>query len=388
MKYKRIFLIVLDSVGAGESPDAKQYGDEGSNTLKSISKSPKFRINALKKLGLLNIDGIGIPGKEDNVIGKFGKLTEQSKGKDTTTGHWEMSGIISRTPFPTYPNGFPEEIIREFEEKTGRKVLCNKPYSGTEVIKVYGEEHIKTGALIVYTSADSVFQIAAHEEIVPLEELYKCCEIARNILKDENAVGRVIARPFIGEYPNFTRTTNRHDFSLVPPRDTMLNYLQKNKYDVIAIGKINDIFAGSGITEKYYTTGNKQGMEETYKMLDKDFTGLCFTNLVDFDMIYGHRNDVDNYAAALTEFDEWLQVFMKKINNDDLIVITADHGCDPATPSTDHSREYTPLIVYSPNIIPENLGIRETFSDIAKTILHNFSIENDLPGKNFLKEGI
>ena len=388
MKYKRIFLIVLDSVGAGEAPDAKQYGDEGSNTLKSISKSPKFRINALKKLGLLNIDGIGIPGKEDNVIGKFGKLTEQSKGKDTTTGHWEMSGIISRTPFPTYPNGFPEEIIREFEEKTGRKVLCNKPYSGTEVIKVYGEEHIKTGALIVYTSADSVFQIAAHEEIVPLEELYKCCEIARNILKDENAVGRVIARPFIGEYPNFTRTTNRHDFSLVPPRDTMLNYLQKNKYDVIAIGKINDIFAGSGITEKYYTTGNKQGMEETYKMLDKDFTGLCFTNLVDFDMIYGHRNDVDNYAAALTEFDEWLQVFMKKINNDDLIVITADHGCDPATPSTDHSREYTPLIVYSPNIIPENLGIRETFSDIAKTILHNFSIENDLPGKNFLKEGI
>lgn len=385
MRYKRVFLIVLDSVGAGEAPDAKDYGDEGSHTLRSISKSPKFKVNSLKKLGLLNIEGMDIPGKEENVIGKYGKLTEQSKGKDTTTGHWEMAGIISEKPFPTYPNGFPENIIKEFEEKTGRKVLCNKPFSGTEVIKEYGEEHVKTGALIVYTSADSVFQIAAHEEIVPIEELYNYCKIAREILKDEHAVGRVIARPFVGTYPNFERTTNRHDFSLVPPRDTMLNYLQKNNYDVIAIGKINDIFAGSGITEKYYTKGNTYGMQETMRMLEKDFEGICFTNLVDFDMLYGHRNDVDSYAAAFTEFDEWLSVFMEKINEDDVIIITADHGCDPATPSTDHSREYTPLIVYSPSISAENLGTRKTFSDIGKTILANFEIENDLPGENFLK---
>lgn len=383
MKYKRIFLIVLDSVGVGEAPDAKQYGDEGSNTLRSISKSPKFKLHSLKKLGILNIDGIDILEKQDSIIGKYGKLTEQSKGKDTTTGHWEMAGVISNKPFPTYPNGFPEEIIKEFEKRTGRKVLCNKPYSGTEVIKDYGKEHMKTGALIVYTSADSVFQIAAHEEIVPLEELYRYCKIAREILTGENAVGRVIARPFVGEYPNFTRTTNRHDFSLVPP-PTMLNYLEKNGYSVIAIGKISDIFANSGVTEKYFTKGNTQGMEETMKILQKDFTGLCFTNLVDFDMLYGHRNDVDNYAAALTEFDKWLGEFMQRIGNDDLIIITADHGCDPATASTDHSREYTPLIVYSPNIRPENLGTRQTFSDIAKTVLQNFNIENDLPGSNFL----
>lgn len=384
MKYKRIFLIVLDSVGAGEAPDAKEYGDEGSNTLRAVSKSPKFNINTLKKLGLANIDGIDLPHKQENVIGKYGKLQEQSKGKDTTTGHWEMSGIISEKPFPTYPNGFPDSIIKEFEEKTGRKVLCNKPYSGTEAIKAYGEEHMKTGALIVYTSADSVFQIAAHEEVVPLEDLYNYCKIAREILKGEHAVGRVIARPFIGKYPNFTRTPNRHDFSLLPPHDTMLNYLQKNNYDVIAIGKINDIFAGSGVTEKYYTKGNTYGMQETMKIAEKDFTGLCFTNLVDYDMLYGHRNDVDGYAAALTEFDEWLEGFMHKINDDDLIIITADHGCDPSTPSTDHSREYVPLIVYSHNIKAENLGTRKTFSDIGKTILANFNIENTLPGTTFM----
>ena len=386
MKYKRIFLIVLDSVGAGEAPDAKEYGDEGSNTLRAVSKSSKFKIDTLKKLGIANIDGIDLSGKQENVIGKYGKMQEQSKGKDTTTGHWEMSGIISKNPFPTYPNGFPDSIIKEFEEKTGRRVLCNKPYSGTEVIKDYGEEHINTGAIIVYTSADSVFQIAAHEEIVPLDELYRYCKIAREILKGENAVGRVIARPFIGTYPNFTRTTNRHDFSLVPPQDTMLNYLQKNNYDVISIGKINDIFAGSGVTEKDFTKGNTNGMQETMKMLEKDFTGLCFTNLVDYDMLYGHRNDVDGYAMALTEFDEWLSGFMQKINDDDLIIITADHGCDPSTPSTDHSREYVPLIVYSHNIEPENLGIRKTFADIGKTILSNFEIDNDLPGESFLRE--
>ena len=384
MRYKRVFLIVLDSVGAGEAPDAKEYGDEGSNTLKAVSKSEKCKIETLTKLGIANIDGIELPNKQKNVIGKYGKLTEQSKGKDTTTGHWEMAGIISKKPFPTYPNGFPENVIREFEEKTGRKVLCNKPYSGTEVIKVYGEEHIKTGSLIVYTSTDSVFQIAAHEEIVSLDDLYRYCKIAREILHGENAVGRVIARPFIGKYPDFTRTPNRHDFSLIPPHDTMLNYLENNGYDVIGIGKISDIFAGSGITERYFTKGNTHGMEETMKMLEKDFKGICFTNLVDYDMLYGHRNDIDGYAAALTEFDEWLKIFMQKINKDDLIIITADHGCDPSTLSTDHSREYVPLIVYSPGIDEENLGVRKTFSDIGKTILSNFNIENNLPGNIFL----
>lgn len=381
MKYKRVFLIVLDSFGVGELPDANLYGDEGSNTLKSISKSKEFHIKKLKQMGLFNIDSIDMDEfKENDTIALYGKSNEMSKGKDTTTGHWEMCGIISEKPFPTYPNGFPDEIIDEFEKRTGRKVLCNKPFSGTDVIKIYGEEHMKTGALIVYTSADSVFQIAAHEEVISLEQLYEYCKIAREILNGGNAVGRVIARPFIGEFPNFKRTSNRHDFSLVPPRDTMLNYLQKHNFDVVAIGKINDIFAGSGVTEKYYTIGNSNGMEITMEMLERDFTGLCFTNLVDFDMLYGHRNDVDNYAKALTEFDKWLEIFSEKINSDDLIIITADHGCDPATLSTDHSREYTPLIIYAKNIKSNNLGIRKTFSDISKTILENFNIENSLPG--------
>ncbi len=380
---KRVFLIVLDSFGVGEAPDSKKFGDEGSDTLRAISKSKEFNVHTLRKMGLFNIDGIEYEKGVENPIASYGKATEVSMGKDTTTGHWEMAGIISEKPFPTYPEGFPKEIIDEFSKKTGRKILCNKHYSGTDVIRDYGEEHMRTGALIVYTSADSVFQIAAHEEVVSLEDLYKYCEIARKILVAEHAVGRVIARPFVGAYPNFTRTTNRHDFSLVPPRDTMLNYLKNNKFDVISVGKINDIFAGSGITETTRTTGNTNGMEVTMKMLEKDFTGLCFTNLVDFDMLYGHRNDVEGYARAMSEFDGWLEKFIQKLNDDDVVMITADHGCDPSTPSTDHSREYVPVIMYGKNMKPRNLGVRKTYSDIAKTILDNFGIENDLPGENF-----
>ena len=385
MKNKRVFLIVLDSFGVGEAPDSKDFGDEGSDTLKAISKSKEFNINVLKKMGIFNIDGIAYENGVDKPIAAYGKAREVSRGKDTTIGHWEIGGIISETPFPTYPNGFPEDVIKEFSKQTGRDVLCNKPYSGTEVIKVYGEEHIKTGASIVYTSADSVFQIAAHEDIVPIKELYRYCEIARKILTGKNAVARVIARPFIGEYPNFTRTTNRHDFSLVPPKDTMLNYLQRANFDVISVGKINDIFAGSGITEATRTTGNTNGMEVTMKMLEKEFTGLCFVNLVDFDMLYGHRNDVDGYARAITEFDRWLEGFIEKLKEDDLLIITADHGCDPSTPSTDHSREYIPILMYGKKVEPRNLGIRKTYADIAKTVLDNFNIENELPGESFLK---
>ena len=384
MKNKRIFLIVLDSFGVGEAPDSKDFGDEGSDTLRAISKSKEFNINILKKMGIFNIDGIMYENGVENPIASYGKAREVSKGKDTTIGHWEIGGIISETPFPTYPDGFPDDVIKEFSKETGRNVLCNKPYSGTEVIKVYGEEHIKTGALIVYTSADSVFQIATHEEVVPVEELYKYCEIARKILTGKNSVARVIARPFIGEYPNFIRTSNRHDFSLTPPKDTMLNYLQREKFDVISVGKINDIFAGSGITESIRTTGNSNGMEVTMKMLEKEFTGLCFVNLVDFDMLYGHRNDIDGYARAITEFDKWLEGFIGKLKEEDLLIITADHGCDPSTPSTDHSREYIPILMYGKNVEPRNLGIRKTYADIAKTVLDNFKIENNLPGESFL----
>ena len=382
---KRVFLIVLDSVGIGEAPDASNYGDEGSNTIRSITQSEKFHIDIMKRMGLFNIDEIGFGEKIENPIGAYGKLQEQSKGKDTTTGHWEIAGKISEVPFPTYPNGFPPEIIEEFEKQTGKKTLCNKPYSGTEVIKDYGKEHIETGALIVYTSADSVFQIAAHEKIVPLEMLYKYCKIARNILQGAHGVGRVIARPFDGEAPNYYRTANRHDFSLIP-EGTVLNNLKDNGKDVIAIGKINDIFAGSGITEFKYTHSNQEGMKITTEMLDKEFEGICFTNLVDFDMLYGHRNDIDGYANAFSEVDNWLKEFITKLQDDDMVMITADHGCDPATKSTDHSREYIPLLIYGKKVNPVNLGIRSTFADIGKTIADNFKVESQISGTSFLKE--
>lgn len=384
---KRVFLIVLDSCGIGEEPDAAEYGDEGSNTLAACATSPYFHMPNLQKLGLFNIDGVDCWPKESSPTGAFGRLQEASKGKDTTIGHWEISGIYSPKPLPTYPEGFPEEVIREFEEKTGRRVLCNKPYSGTDVIRDYGKEHVETGALIVYTSADSVFQIAAHESVVPPEELYRYCRIAREMLKGEHGVGRVIARPFTGEYPNFTRTSNRHDFSMEPPAVTMLDQLSEKGFDVIAVGKINDIFAGKGITEAIGTKNNADGIERTLGYLQKDFNGLCFINLVDFDMLYGHRNDVDGYAKALAYFDEKLPELLAGLRDDDLLMITADHGCDPSTPSTDHSREYIPWVITGKQVkAGANLGTSPTFANIGATILEYFGVEPRITGKSSLNE--
>lgn len=380
---KRVFLVVLDSVGIGALPDAALYGDEGSNTLKTCCGVTGFSIPNLQKMGIFNIDGIDYAEDEKFPVAAFGRCAEASKGKDTTTGHWEICSLISEKPFPTYPNGFPCEIISEFEKQTGRSVLCNKPYSGTKVIVDYGKEHIQTGNLIVYTSADSVFQIAAHEDIVPIDLLYHYCKIARKILKDEHAVGRVIARPFRGMYPNFERTAERHDFSLVPPGKTLLDVLFKNDFDVISIGKIYDIFAGKSLRKSYPTTSNTHGMELTKTMLSVNFEGLCFTNLVDFDMIYGHRNDTEGYAKALMEFDLWLGDFIKEMRSDDLLIITADHGCDPATESTDHSREYIPLLIFGEKVKSVNLGTRSSFADIGKTIADIFGVDNDLQGKSF-----
>lgn len=376
MKYKRIFLIVLDSFGIGNAPDAEMFNDTGANTLKSISASPFFKIDSMKKLGLCNIDTVDYLNKVKSPSGKFGALTELSAGKDTTTGHFEIAGIISKEPFPTFPEGFPDEVIKEFKKQTGCGVLCNKPYSGTKVIADYGEEHLKTGKLIVYTSADSVFQIAAHTDIVPLEKLYEYCRIARKILTGKYAVGRVIARPFNGEHP-FVRTADRHDFSVEPPAETMLDRLKSNGYDVISVGKIADIFAHRGITEEFLSHSNAEGMNITYKMLEKDFKGLCFVNLVDFDMLYGHRRDIDGYAKAISEFDNWLSVFIPKMQDDDLLIITADHGCDPAYSGTDHTREQVPLLIYSKGIEPQNLGILNGYNYISNVILDNFAIQGD-----------
>lgn len=391
---KRVFLIVLDSFGIGEMPDADSFGDAGSNTIKACSTSSKFYIPNMKKLGLLNIDGVDVSPcnadwcKENVALnGAYGRMTEVSKGKDTTIGHWEIAGHISNQPLPTFPNGFPKELLDKFEEATGRKVLCNKPYSGTDVIRDYGEEHMKTGALIVYTSADSVFQIAAHESIVPIEELYRYCEIARELCTGQYGVGRVIARPFVGEPGNFTRTPRRHDYSLVPPGVTMLDQLLEAGKEVIAVGKINDIFAGKGIGSMVRTSGNAEGIERTIEYTKQDFEGVCFINLVDFDMLYGHRNDVEGYANALSYFDEHLPAIMEGLREDDILMITADHGCDPSTPSTDHSREYTPLLIYGKKIKEgTNFGTRESFADIAATILDYFEIPSKVKGKSILPE--
>lgn len=382
---KRFFLIVLDSFGIGELPDAHLWHDEGSNTLGAIRNHPNFKCPELERMGLFNIDGVG--GGVSAPAASYAKMSERSMGKDTTIGHWEIAGIISPEPLPTYPDGFPEDVIKQFESKTGRRVICNKPYSGTEVIKDYGREHVETGALIVYTSADSVFQIAAHEDVVPVEQLYKYCEIAREMLVGKHGVGRVIARPFNGEYP-YSRTSNRHDFSLLPPADTMLNVLQRAGYETISVGKIYDIFAGSGVSESNRTTSNTHGMEVTKKMQGRDFSGLCFVNLVDFDMKYGHRNDVAGYAAAATEFDGFLTSFIKDMKEDDVLLITADHGCDPATPSTDHSREYTPMLIYGNSIKSGvNLGTRSSFADISATVLDYFGVgKEDTRGESFLGE--
>lgn len=381
---KRVFLIVLDSVGIGQMPDAEKFGDYNCNTLKRISQSNKFNIPNLIKMGIGNVDGVDFLPTVDNPTAAFGRMAEKSAGKDTTTGHWEIAGLVSNSPMPTYPNGFPKEILDEFSRKTGRGILCNKTYSGTEVIADYGQEHLKTGDLIVYTSADSVFQIAAHESVVPVETLYEYCKIAREILVGDHAVGRVIARPFEGEYPNFKRTANRHDFSLKPPTVTMLDAIKNSGKTVFAIGKIHDIFAGVGITEKVFTHSNREGMSETLKAAETDFEGICFVNLVDFDMLYGHRQDIDGYANALSEFDAWLPKFIDKMKHQDILIITADHGCDPGDKSTDHTREYVPLLVYGKGVDPCNLGTRETFADISASVTDYLGVDFKNEGKTFL----
>lgn len=378
---KRVFLIVLDSVGIGAMPDAPAFGDIGCNTLKSCSESSAFHMPNMEKLGLFHIDGIDWKETKEKPLALHARMKESSMGKDTTIGHWEIAGIVSENPLPVYPDGFPEEVLKPFREMTGREVLCNAPYSGTEVIKEFGEEHMKTGALIVYTSADSVFQIAAHEDIVPVETLYEYCEMARKLLVGKHGVGRVIARPFIGEPGNFSRTPRRHDYSLLPPADTMLDALKDAGKTVIGVGKIKDIFAGKGLTSYVYTTGNEDGIAKTLEYLKEDFEGLCFINLVDFDMLYGHRNDIEGYAKALAQFDRALPEMMSLMREEDVLMITADHGCDPGyTVSTDHSREYTPFLMYGANIEALNLGTRETFADIGATVLKYLGVSGKIAG--------
>lgn len=411
---KRVFLIVLDSFGIGRQPDAAAFGDEGSNTLAAVATSPLLAAPNLKRLGLFSIDGVredvflaredvlreaalqmrtGVPedaGKklfempESGFIpdGAYARVEEMSIGKDTTIGHWEIAGIISEKPMPVYPHGFPPEIITAFEAAAGRRTICNKPYSGTDVIRDYGKEHVETGALIVYTSADSVFQIAAHESVVPIEEQYRYCEIARKILTGPHAVGRVIARPFEGNYPNFKRTVRRHDFSLVPPKKTIMDLVSENGKEMIAVGKIYDIFAGQGMTKFVRTSGNADGIEKTKEIMKEDFEGMCFVNLVDFDMLYGHRNDIDGYAAAISAFDKELANILTLMRRHDILMITADHGCDPSTPSTDHSRECVPLVIFGEGIRKgANLHTRGSFSDIAATIAQYLDIPADQKGQ-------
>lgn len=382
---KRVFLIVLDSFGIGEMEDAALFGDVGTNTLRSVSSSPFFCMPNMRRLGLFDLDGVDFLEGTGKPEARIARMREHSQGKDTTIGHWEIAGVWSMKPLPTYPDGFPREVIDEFARRTGRGVLCNRPYSGTEVIQAYGDEHVRTGDLIVYTSADSVFQIAAHERIVPVETLYEYCRMARAILQGEHGVGRVIARPFTGESGHYERTPRRHDFSLKPPAVTMLDQLSEHGRDVIAVGKIQDIFAGQGITEHVYTTGNADGMERTLSYLSRDFDGLCFVNLVDYDMLYGHRNDVDGYAKALSAFDEWLPRLLNGLRSEDVLMITADHGCDPGyLSSTDHSREYTPFLMYGRPVTPGNLGTRDTFADIAATVLDYFGIRPEVHGTSML----
>ena len=385
---KRVFLFVLDSCGAGAMPDSESFGDIGVNTLRSCASSPKLNIPNMVSCGLGNIDGLDFLGTVNAPVGAYGKLAESSMGKDTTIGHWEIAGIISPNPLPTYPDGFPEEILEPFKQATGRGILANCPMSGTEVITKFGEEHVKTGDLIVYTSADSVFQIAAHEEVVPIEQLYEYCHIARKLLQGKHGMGRVIARPFVGDAVNgFKRTSNRHDYSLEPPKDTLLDVIKANGLDSIAVGKIYDIFAGKGTTEHVYNTSNANGLEHAMHYADQDFHGLCFINLVDFDMVYGHRRDIDGYALALNEFDQWLPKFMEKLGEEDLVMITADHGCDPAyTATTDHTREYIPLLVLGKKVKPVNLGTRTGFDRIAATIAEVLGVQMDTSGESFASE--
>lgn len=388
---KRVVLIVLDSVGVGEMPDAAAFGDQGSHTVYAASHYDGFYMPNMQKLGFFNLDGMKVDEKhawaKEKVeqTGTICRLSEKSKGKDTTTGHWEIAGLISREAMPTFPNGFPKDLIDQFEKRTGRKVLCNKPYSGTEVIKDYGKEHIETGALIVYTSADSVFQIAAHESVVPVEQLYEYCEIARELCQGAYGVGRVIARPFEGEWP-YSRTSRRHDYSLLPPKDTMLDKIKVAGMDVLAVGKINDIFAGKGVTEMVRTQDNADGIDKTIAYMQRDFHGLCFTNLVDFDMKYGHRNDIDGYGKALSYFDSRLPELLSLLKEEDVLMITADHGCDPSTPSTDHSREYIPWVITGAKIAAKNLGTKDGFGYIGGTILDMLGLEVSIEGDSIYKQ--
>ena len=385
---KRIFLIVLDSFGIGAMPDSESFGDVGVNTLAACATSGKLNIPNMIAAGLGNIDGVSCLAKVEQPTGAYARLTEASMGKDTTIGHWEIAGLVSPDPLPTYPEGFPREVLDAFEAATGRGVLCNLPYSGTDVIRDYGQEHLDTGKWIVYTSADSVFQVAAHEELVPLEELYDACHKAREILQGKHGVGRVIARPFVGDSATgFKRTSNRHDYSLVPPSKTMLDAIKEAGLDSIAVGKIHDIFAGYGDTEYVYNKSNADGMNHASNYAKQDFHGLCFVNLVDFDMVFGHRRDIDGYANALSEFDSWLGGFVEQLGEEDLVMITADHGCDPAyTATTDHTREYVPLLILGKGTKKVDLGTRKSFADIAATVTELLGVEYQTPGTSFAKE--
>jgi len=384
---KRVFLIVLDSFGVGALPDAAHFGDAGSNTLASCAASAQLHIPNMIAAGLGNIAGVDCLPKVAQPAGAYCRLAERSMGKDTTIGHWEIAGLVSENPMPTYPDGFPEEVLAPFRAQTGRGVLANAPWSGTAVIDAFGEEHMRTGDLIVYTSADSVFQIAAHEEIVPPEQLYEYCRIARRILQGRHGVGRVIARPFVGTPGNFKRTSNRHDFSLEPPAQTLPQAVKAAGLDSIGVGKIYDIFAGQGLTEYVYNKSNLDGMAHTDHYAAQDFTGLCFVNLVDFDMQFGHRRDIDGYARALSEFDTWLGAFLPKLGKEDVVMITADHGCDPGyTASTDHTREYVPLLILGQQVKPVDLGTRESFADIAATVAQLLNVPRETPGKSFASE--
>jgi phosphopentomutase len=386
-KYRRAYIIVLDSYGIGQAPDAAEFGDGECHTLQTIVRSTQYNTPNMKRLGLFNIEGVECGEKELAPIGAYGRLQERSRGKDTTIGHWEIAGIVSETPLPTYPEGFPADVIARLEKALGRKIICNKPYSGTKVIEDYGQEHERTGALIVYTSADSVLQIAAHENIVPPEKLYEYCRIARSVMTGQHSVGRIIARPFEGKYPDYERTPRRHDFSMQPPAETMLDALQGKDFATIGIGKISDIFAARGIGRHIGINGNTDGMDKAIATLDDDFCGLCFVNLVDFDMKYGHRRDIDGYAHAATLFDRQLAVFMDKMHDDDVLMITADHGCDPGAPGTDHTREYVPFLAYGRGIrAGVNLGTRSSFADIAATVTDMFGVELATKGKSFRKD--
>ena len=366
---KRVFLIVLDSFGIGKAPDAAAFGDAGADTLGSLCTDKSLCIPNMIRLGIGNIDGVEAVEESDEPLASLAALCERSAAKDTTVGHWELMGLVSSRPFPVFPNGFPDALIERFSALVGRGVLCNKPYSGTDVIRDFGEEHLKTGKLIVYTSADSVFQIAAHEDVIPTDELYEICKMARNMLVGEYAVGRVIARPFKGEVGSFVRTDARCDFSVEPPEDTVLDLLKASGNEVIGVGKISDIFAGRGLTESIKTHSNAEGMMITEKLLQRDFCGICFVNLVDFDSAFGHRRDLHGYARAISEFDLWLGGFVEKMVDGDALIITADHGCDPLARGTDHTRERVPMLLYEKGKESINYGTKTGFDFVGKTVL-------------------